>query len=71
MLEALAVAGGCALVAVIAIGVELLVAWLFMLLWNFAAVGVFHAPSLTYWYALAIVILLSIIGGFFRSTVTK
>ena len=42
-------------------------AWIFMLLWNWIAVGLFSAPVLTFWYAFGLCALLSIIGGFFKS----
>ena len=46
-------------------------AWIFMLLWNWVAVGIFNAPALSFWYAFGLCALLSIIGGFFKSTSSK
>lgn len=41
--------------------------WIFMLIWNYVAVGVFGAPELTLWNAIALNVLLSMIGSFFTS----
>lgn len=40
----------------------------FEFLWNFALSSVFGAPHLTYWYSVAIVLLLMIVGSMFRGS---
>lgn len=37
-------------------------------LWNWVIVGVFNTPQLGYWYAVGLVLLLTFIGGFFKSS---
>lgn len=62
---------GALFIFALVIGVAVfLPAWLFMIAWNFVA-PVFNGPVLTYWYAFAIVFILQMIGGFFRSTSKK
>ena len=39
-----------------------LVGWVFTLLWNWLAVEVFGAPVISFWQALGILLLLSIVG---------
>ena len=53
----------------IVVGVYGLVAWGFQACWNYVVPSVFHGPALTYWQALAGLLLL----GFFtsRGYVTK
>lgn len=44
-----------------------LMAWAFQALFNYIALNTNHASSqISYWVAFAIVVLLSMIGGFFR-----
>lgn len=53
----------------LAIGASALGAYVFMLLWNWALVGIFPAvPVLEFYKAWGLTILLSIIGSFFKSS---
>lgn len=53
----------------LAIGASALGAYIFMLLWNWALVGIFPAvPVLEFYRAWGLAILLSIIGSFFKSS---
>ena len=70
-MKTLATGIGALAIFLFVIGIAVfLPAWLFMIAWNFVA-PVFHGPTLTYWYAFAIVFILQMIGGFFRSTTKK
>jgi len=40
--------------------------WIFMLLWNWVLVDLFSVPIISFWQSLAIIILLSFIGGMFK-----
>lgn len=46
-------------------------AWLFQWLWNWLAVGLFHAPVVGYWQAMGMTLFLAFVGNFFRSVTTK
>ena len=61
--------GGCVVVLLVVAIIIALIAWAFQALWNWL-VPIFWsaAPMLTYWQSLGIYLLLSIIGGFFRSS---
>ena len=52
-----------ALIAVILAFVFL--GWMIMVLWNFAAVGVFAAPIIGFWEGLALLMLTAIFGSAF------
>jgi hypothetical protein len=56
---------GC--LAVVAIVLALFALWslVFMILWNFVIADVFNGPTLDFIQSAALVLLLSIIGGFF------
>ena len=43
-------------------------AFILYLLWNWLLVSLFNAPVITYWQALGFIILLSVIGSFFKSS---
>ena len=47
------------------------IVWLFMVLWNFIAAGLFGAPTLNFLTALGLTLLLSIIGSFFKNSNNK
>ena len=47
----------------VAAGISALVALLVMALWNFAVVSAFHAPTLDFLHAWAIVFLISLVTG--------
>jgi ABC-type nickel/cobalt efflux system permease component RcnA len=50
-------------------GLTALMAWAFQALFNYIAVNTNHASSqITYWVSFAIVVLLSLIGSFFRGS---
>lgn len=59
----------CLIVGVIIVAIDLLVFWGVQELWNWL-VPLFWktAPILTYWQAAGLVILLEIIGSFFKSS---
>lgn len=63
---ALIVLGVMALV----VGLMALQAWLLMLVWNFLA-GYFGFTAITFWVSAAIVVFLSIVGGFFKNNETN
>ena len=62
----------CILILVVIILLSFLEGWILMLLWNWLA-PIFwsSAPELGYWQAMGIMLLLSIIGSFFRSSSSK
>ena len=57
---------------VVVILLSLFTGWIFMLLWNWLA-PIFWtaAPILTYWQAMGIMLILNIIGSFFKSSSSK
>lgn len=62
-------AGGClALILVLLLGLVLvfgiycLQGWIFLLLWNWLAVGLLNAPALGYWVCVGIVFALHFLG---------
>ena len=60
---------GCLIIGLIIAGIDLLIFWGFQELWNWL-VPLFWktAPILTYWQAAGLVILLEIVGSFFKSS---
>lgn len=69
---------GVALVAAVILGIIALVAAisagmgaLFMLMWNFTAAGVFHAPRLSFLHAWALWVAIGMVGGAFRAAVAR
>jgi len=46
------------------IGLTLLVAYFFMLLWNWLIPGLFNVPTIGYWQAMGLLVLAKIIFGF-------
>jgi hypothetical protein len=42
--------------------------WIFESLWNWLVPDLFNGPELTFWKAAGLMLLLSIIGGFFRGS---
>ena len=57
-------------VLLLAVGLGALEAWIIMLLWNHAVCAIFaSAPTLSFWLAWGVLILLNIIGSAFKSTV--
>jgi hypothetical protein len=59
----------CLLILIVLVLLSFLEGWILMLLWNWLA-PIFwtSAPELSYWQAMGIMLLLSIIGSFFRSS---
>lgn len=55
-------------VIALAIALTALQAWILMLVWNFLA-GYFGFQTITFWVSVAIVVFLSIVGGFFKTSV--
>ncbi len=56
----------------IIVGFSALGAYILMLLWNWALVGIFPSvPVLDFWKAWGLSLLLSFVGGFFRSSSSK
>lgn len=54
------------------IGISALSGWILMLLWNWALVGIFPTvPVLDFYKAWGLSLLLSFVGGFFRSSSSK
>lgn len=43
-------------------------AWIFMLLWNWLIGGVLGYTLLTFWQSMGAIVLLNLIGGFFKGT---
>lgn len=62
---------GCVIGLIISIGLGAFSAWMFEILWNWLMPLLFHLPTLTFWQAWGIIALLSIIGGFFKSSTDK
>jgi hypothetical protein len=56
---------GC--IALILAGIPL-EAWVIEKLWNWLAVGLFHAPVVSFWQAAGLMLLLWIVGAAFRHT---
>jgi len=60
------------IIIILSIGTTLFIGWLLMLLWNWLAPLFWSsAPVLGYWQSVGMAILLTIIGGFFRSRISK
>lgn len=59
----------CVLILIVLVLLSFLEGWILMLLWNWLAPIFWSAaPELSYWQAMGIMLLLSIIGSFFRSS---
>lgn len=58
---------GCTLAAVLAAALYALFAWLLMLGWN-AIAPLFSGPQIGFWHAVAAMVVLSIIGSFFKKS---
>jgi hypothetical protein len=65
-MKAIGIVLGILLVLAVAAGISACVAGLAMLLWNYAAVGAFKAPPVTFWQAWALMLLLGFISGAVR-----
>ena len=59
----------CLFLLIVIVLLSFLEGWILMILWNWLA-PIFwtSAPELSYWQAMGIMLLLSIIGSFFRSS---
>ena len=62
---------GCVLAMVISIACGLAVAWMAMLCWNIVVPALFHGPSIDFTTALALIALLSIVAGMFKTYNSK
>lgn len=62
------VVGGITFVLGVYAALAALGGFIFELLWNWVIVGVFHAPILSFWQSVGIVIFLSVVGSFFKSS---
>lgn len=60
----------CLAVLAVVIVVDAAVALVFQLLWNTLFVPLFQMPTLDFWAAWGLLILLTIVGSMFRSTVS-
>lgn len=45
--------------------------WLLMLLWNWLLVELFSLSAIGFWQGVGLVLLLNLIGGFFKTTVKR
>ena len=61
---------GCAFILAIWAFFEALAAWLLMLAWNWVMPYLFKLPTINFWMALAILLILSLIGEAFKTRVT-
>lgn len=61
----------CLVTAIVLTALDFLWAWIGMLLWNWLVPEVFHGPTVTYWQAFIGVLLLSFVGGFFKSATSS
>lgn len=57
----------CLIVLALVTALDFLWAWILELLWNWLVPLLFHGPAITYWEAFGLILLLTLIGGFFRS----
>ncbi len=61
---------GCLVVVAVSLVIDLALAWALWLIYNVVAPN-FHWPLVQYWTMFAIVVGISIIGNFFRSSSTS
>ena len=59
------------LVLGVAFGIFCFEGWLFMLIWNALAAGMFGAPTIGYWVSVGVVWLLNLIGRMFTIKVNR
>jgi len=64
--EGVLIGGVVLFVILLAIGIPLIFAYPFMLLWNFVIPGVFGGPIITYWLSVGLLFLLAIVGGMLK-----
>lgn len=69
---------GCGGAILALLGVLLLVfaimcfeGWILMLLWNWLLVSLFGISTIGFWQGVGLILLLNLIGGFFKTTVRK
>ena len=55
----------------VAFGIFCFEGWLFMLIWNALAAGMFGAPTIGYWVSVGVVWLLNLIGRMFTIKVNR
>ena len=61
----------CGILVAIVGAINLFLAWIIQILWNWLLVDLFNFPQVGYWQAFGIMALLSIVGGFFKSSSSK
>lgn len=61
----------CTLVLAICLAAESFVAWIFQMLWNFIVPDLFGLPVINFWQALAIWLLVGLIGGCFKAIISN
>lgn len=69
---------GCGGAILVLLGVLLLAfaimcfeGWILMLLWNWLLVSLFGISTIGFWQGVGLILLLNLIGGFFKTTVRK
>jgi len=62
---------GCAFLGAIGIALYVGLVSLTMFLWNNLLVVLFHWPQIGFWQTAGILLLLAIVGSFFKSTVSQ
>lgn len=69
---------GCGGAILVLLGVLLLAfaimcfeGWILMLLWNWLLVSLFGISTIGFWQGVGLILLLNLIGGFFKTTVSK
>lgn len=45
--------------------------WILMLLWNWLLVSLFGISTIGFWQGVGLILLLNLIGGFFKTTVSQ
>jgi hypothetical protein len=55
------------LVVLVFLGISAFTGWIFMLLWNWIAVGIFGAPVISFLQAWGLWLLITLIGGAFKA----
>lgn len=69
---------GCGGAVLVLLGVLLLAfaimcfeGWILMLLWNWLLVSLFGISTIGFWQGVGLILLLNLIGSFFKTTVSK
>jgi hypothetical protein len=59
---------GCIIAIPVIGGLWYLSVLLFRFVWNYVVGGIFHGPHISFWGAVAVMVLLTFIGGYFKSS---